>query len=472
MPAQHALVIGGGIAGMCAARALTDTYARVTLVERDQYPNGVGDRRGVPQSRMFHTLIERGRREVESLFPGFHARLDQARMPRMSYGFNVALMSPRGWSPPSRSPVVRGLFVTRTLLETTIRDHLRETANVTIIEAAAATRLLAETQEGRKVCRGAEIRRRDTGEVFTIEADLVVDASGASSKSADWFADLGLAAPEEETLDPLLTYGGQWMKLREGARWPTGWWWTHGVFIQRVPPHDLNGAHLMRQEGDLWLLTLVAGAGQEPPMDPDGVAKFLAGLRSPLISEMLPLFEPVSKMTGYRLSKNRWRHYERWADSLDGFIAMGDATCVFNPNQGQGMSVAASEAGILRRCLAQTTSPRELPALFFAKQAKFKANPWRLAISNDLRFASVEGERTAAVGVFNWWRVQLGLSPDRAVQQRLAEVDLLLRPVKDLFDLRIAARMVYSRTVAALRPPSERAPSFGSHPPSLPTIFT
>src|ERR1700675_2902313 len=98
-----------------------------------------------------------------------------------------------------------------------------------------------------------------------------------------------------------------------------------------------RGAHLMKQEDDRWLLTLVAGSGQTPPTDPAGAAKFVSELRSPLIAQMLPLFEPASKMTVYRLSKNRWRHYERWNENLSGYIAMGDAACVFNPNEGTGM---------------------------------------------------------------------------------------------------------------------------------------
>jgi len=76
MSEKRALVIGGGIAGMCAARALPDFFDRVIVIERDKYPEGVIGRAGVPQSRMFHTLIERGRREVEALFPGFHRLMD------------------------------------------------------------------------------------------------------------------------------------------------------------------------------------------------------------------------------------------------------------------------------------------------------------------------------------------------------------------------------------------------------------
>jgi 2-polyprenyl-6-methoxyphenol hydroxylase-like FAD-dependent oxidoreductase len=464
---KRAVVIGGGIAGMCAARALSEFYDRVIVIERDKYPEGIGERRGVPQSRMFHTLIERGRREVEALFPGFHRLLDERGAPRVSFGFNAALMSPRGWSRSLPFPSLRGVFTSRGLLESTIRDLFRETPNVEVLEETEVIRLIASPGDHGPVCHGVEVRPRAGGEAGRIDGELIIDASGGQSRSSGWLEELGLAPPDEEVLDPLLTYAGQWLKMREGAKWPPQWWWTHGVFIQRVPPHDHYGAHLMRQENDLWLLTLVAGSGEDPPLDPEGVAQFLARLRSPLISQMLPLFEPVSKMTGYRLAKNRWRHYERWKESLSGFIAIGDATCVFNPNQGQGMSAAATEAGILRKCLARTTAPDQLPKLFFTEQSRFQLNPWRLAVCNDLRFSSVKGKRTSAVRAFNWYREQLALSSDRYVLQQLGEVDLLLKPVASIFTPLVAARGLISRVLPRWWTRPRKAERFAPLPPGL-----
>jgi 2-polyprenyl-6-methoxyphenol hydroxylase-like FAD-dependent oxidoreductase len=352
-----------------------------------------------------------------------------------------------------------------------MRDLFRKAANVELIEETEVTRLIASPRDNRMVCHGVEIRSRGDGSSKVIEADLIVDASGGHAKSDKWLQQIGLTSPEEEVLDPLLTYAGQWLRMRDGAKWPARWWWTHGVFIQRVPPDDIRGAHLMKQENDRWLLTLVAGAGQYPPTDSEEVAKFVSELRSPLIAQMLPLFEPTSKMTVYRLSKNRWRHYERWKENLSGYIAIGDAACVFNPNQGQGMSVAAAEAGILRKCLTETTSPELLPRRFFAAQAKFQINPWRLAVCNDLRFSSVQGERTPAIRFFNWYRERLALSADRRVQKRLGEVDLLLKPVASIFEPSIMLRVLASPLRSALNRNDLARSRFDPSPPALAATF-
>lgn len=275
----RAIVIGGGIAGMCAARALADFFERVIVIERDLYPSGVAGRRGVPQGNMFHTLIERGRREVEVLFPGFHRLMDERGAPRASFGFNATLLTPRGWTLPLRAPMVRGLYTSRTLLESTLRDLFRQQAGVEILEGSEVVKLAAVVRGDRKVCTGVVVRRVGaSNELSTIDADVIVDASGGHTKSGIWFEELGVSPPQEDILDPLLTYAGQWLRLRKDARWPAQWWWTHGVFIQRVPPDDIRGAHLMKQENDLWLLTLVAGAGSHPPTDSTGIARFVRDL--------------------------------------------------------------------------------------------------------------------------------------------------------------------------------------------------
>jgi 2-polyprenyl-6-methoxyphenol hydroxylase-like FAD-dependent oxidoreductase len=150
---------------------------------------------------------------------------------------------------------------------------------------------------------------------------------------------------------------------------------------------------------------------------------------------------------------------------------MGDAACVFNPNQGQGMSVAATEAGILRKCLKETTAPELLPTRFFAAQARFQVNPWRLAVCNDLRFSSVQGERTPTIRFFNWYREQLAVTPDRKVQQRLAEVDMLLKPVASLFEPLIMLRVLASPLRSARHGNKVAEARFGPMPPALAATF-
>ncbi|MBV9722649.1 MAG: oxidoreductase, partial [Mycobacterium sp.] len=67
---EHAVVIGASIAGLCAARVLSDFYDRVTLFERDELPSAPANRTAVPQGRHVHLLMARGAAEFDALFPG------------------------------------------------------------------------------------------------------------------------------------------------------------------------------------------------------------------------------------------------------------------------------------------------------------------------------------------------------------------------------------------------------------------
>src|SRR5271154_2038324 len=68
---KHAIVIGAGMGGLMAARALADHYDEVTIFERDALPDSPEPRKGVPQGRHSHGLLARGREILEQLFPGF-----------------------------------------------------------------------------------------------------------------------------------------------------------------------------------------------------------------------------------------------------------------------------------------------------------------------------------------------------------------------------------------------------------------
>ncbi len=68
---QHAIVIGASMGGLLAARALSDFFAVVTVLERDALPRSDVPRKGVPQGRHAHGLLARGRAVIENFFPGW-----------------------------------------------------------------------------------------------------------------------------------------------------------------------------------------------------------------------------------------------------------------------------------------------------------------------------------------------------------------------------------------------------------------
>jgi 2-polyprenyl-6-methoxyphenol hydroxylase-like FAD-dependent oxidoreductase len=65
---NHAIVIGGGLAGLLTARVLSGHFGEVTLVDRDVLPQSE-PRKGVPQGQHVHALLSKGQEILSQLFP-------------------------------------------------------------------------------------------------------------------------------------------------------------------------------------------------------------------------------------------------------------------------------------------------------------------------------------------------------------------------------------------------------------------
>src|SRR5712671_2620834 len=94
---RHAVVVGGSLAGMLAARVLSDHFDCVTLLERDCFPEAPAARNGLPQGRHVHGLLERGRRAMEHFFPGLTDEFVREGATPLDFTRDVAWMSPYGW---------------------------------------------------------------------------------------------------------------------------------------------------------------------------------------------------------------------------------------------------------------------------------------------------------------------------------------------------------------------------------------
>src|SRR4029077_2280688 len=94
---RHAVVVGGSLAGMLAARVLSDHFDGVTLLERDRFIESPAARKGLPQGRHAHVLLERGRGAMERLLPGLTAELVRAGAEPLDATRDVAWLNPYGW---------------------------------------------------------------------------------------------------------------------------------------------------------------------------------------------------------------------------------------------------------------------------------------------------------------------------------------------------------------------------------------
>ncbi|WP_207386127.1 NAD(P)/FAD-dependent oxidoreductase [Protofrankia symbiont of Coriaria ruscifolia] len=445
----HAVVLGAGIAGLLAARVLSETFGRVTVLERDVLLDG-DSRRGAPQGRHLHGLLDRGRQIIEELFPGLTTELTErgASTIETLVGSRWYLRGLRVRSTPTG---LISILASRGLLEDVLRTRLRKIPGVEFVERTSAAGLVAAPDApdriiGVRVARSSravgdegprptdpgadevDLTRADPVRTQLIYADLVVDATGRASRGPDWLAALDLPRPPEQRIDVDLGYASRFYRYRPGHLDD-----YRSIIISTMP--GFRGGGAVALEGDRWHITLAGMLGDHPPTDPAGFEAFARTLPVPDIYDIVTSTEALSDPVPHRFSGSLRRHYERLKNPPEGFLTIGDAVCSFNPLYAQGMTVAAQQVRALQDCL-RAGGPN-LPARFYQQAAHLVDVAWDMANGADLRYPGVRGRRSLRnrlVGPYAE-RVQVAAHQDatvaRALMSMLNLVDaptVLLRP--------------------------------------------
>jgi flavin-dependent dehydrogenase len=433
---------------MLAAWVLSDHFDRVTLLERDRFSETPAARKGLPQGRHVHGLLERGRKAMERFLPGLCGELVGAGAEPLDWTRDIAWMGPYGWY--VRFPGdLRQLACTRDLIDWGVRRRVAALSNVRIHQGADVAGLIIGPRDGARVA-GIRIRPRMLDTEFDrlgteVAAELVVVADGRNSRLPGWLSALGCEPPEETVVNSFQGYASR--LYRPPAEFEPDW---KGLYIQQAPPADPRGGLVAPVEGGRWLVSLVGGDSDYPPTDEPGFLGFARSLRSPALYEAIVRAEPLSAIAGQRATENRLRHYDRLGRLPDGVVAVGDAVCAFNPVYGQGMTAAALGAEVLDHWLREG-SPRGgwgRGRIFQRRLARATAAAWRLSAAADYRFRATEGPpqgRLARLTGGYVYGVMRAATRRPCVRRRLVEVLHLLRPPSALFGPGVLARVAWDR---------------------------
>jgi 2-polyprenyl-6-methoxyphenol hydroxylase-like FAD-dependent oxidoreductase len=388
---DRAVVIGGSIAGLCAARVLSDCYSRVTVYERDELPSTPANRATVPQDRHLHMLMARGAIEFDSLFPGLLKDMVAAGVPMLENRPDCIYLGAAGHV-LGTGHTLRDEFTayvpSRPHLEWQLRKRVQDIDNVEIVRRSVAEPRFDRAQQR---VTGVLLDPADAGhsEPEFVRADLVVDAAGRGTRLPVWLTQWGYARPTEEIMDIGIKYATQQFRIPDGL--------IQEKVVVAGAAHDQSlGLGMLCYEDGTWVLTTFGVANAKPPRAFPEMLALADTLLPTHFTDALAQAEPIGEPAFHAFPASRWRRYDKLDRFPAGIIPFGDAVASFNPTFGQGMTMTSLQAGHLRRALQSPQS--ELAAELNRATAKTTYPVWMMNAIGDTTF-----HHAATLGPIPWW---------------------------------------------------------------------
>ncbi len=428
--AKRAIVMGASVAGLCAAGALASEFESVTVLERDPEPEGPRPRKGTPQAWHAHLLLNSGQRALEALFPGFLEDLRESGAVIADAGQDFRWYVSGQWRPV----FVAGLALrlqTRPLLESRLRAHVRLAGATIRFGAPIAAPVYADGE-----VRGVTL---ESGEV--LDAELVVDASGRGSGTPKWLEAWGYTRPGRQAVEVDLAYASGLFEVPDDAL--PG---VDAVLINPRAPDLKRGGAAFRVEGNRWLITLFGYHKDHAPLDFEAFRAWSATIASDEIHQLLAAAKLDGQLRRFTFPRQIRNRYEKLRRAPGRYLVTGDAVCSFDPVFGQGMSVAANEAVVLRDLLRKRGDKFKARD-FQTAIARCIDDPWQMATTEAYNWPQTRGWKPAGAKFLQAFtaRVHKKAAADPALYGAFLDVVHLDRRPTSLFKPRVLRRVMFGR---------------------------
>jgi len=425
---NRAVVIGGGLAGLLAARALAGAFGQVLVLDRRPLAAGR------PRTRPAQLLHGRAEQVLRELFPGLIEELLEAGALSAEFGAVRQYLAGRPLLPAAD----RTLAVDPTDLEARLLVRVQALPAVRFAAASYVLGLVGDPTGDR--VRGVRVRTPHGRRDEVVEADLVVDAAGRSSATPGWLAGLGYRAPGEDRIPVGDNHISQQYLVRDEAVFA-------GALALEVAaePADRRGALLVRLGGGRCVLTVRAPG--DLPAGPAELVDWTRTLPTPDLHSALAGASPLGDPAPGRFEFGARRRYDLLDRLPDRLLVLGDALASVNPAHRLAPAIVGQQALVLRE---QVRYGLPQPLVFAKEVAGALDVPWNLAAGADLRLAGMPGACGADVEVDAAFlaRVRAAATRDPVLAGALVRVTGLLDPPETLLTTDIVARALGSRDVA------------------------
>ena len=166
------------MAGLLAARVLSEHFERVTVLERDEVVDDAVARKGQPHARHLHALLAQGLRIFERYFPNLRDDLHAGGAILGDMGADIRWHAYGGYRRQFASGMT-GVMASRPFLEACVRRRVKALTNVTLRGGATVEGPVASA-DGRRIT-GLQLKNGPRAAAEVIAADLVVDCTGRGS---------------------------------------------------------------------------------------------------------------------------------------------------------------------------------------------------------------------------------------------------------------------------------------------------
>ncbi|MGF6952186.1 2-polyprenyl-6-methoxyphenol hydroxylase-like FAD-dependent oxidoreductase [Neobacillus sp. B4I6] len=415
---KQALVIGGSIAGLFAARILSVFFEEVLIIEKDQKREKHLTRTGVPQGSHGHALLKSGEEILTELFPGIVDELIADGSVKSDFTSELAWNHHGSWKVKFHAGISI-IQQSRPFLEWHIQRRLEMIPNISFLYGAKAKRMLINSDSTSII--GVEIQKEGEGAI-PLNADLVVDATGAGSNSTNWLRQLGFDGPQKTEVKVNLFYASRiYCSLS-----PKNKDWGN-LLVYPNPPRQNRGGSISPIENQRWMVTLLGYGVESPPSTVEEFINYAKSLEQPDVYEAIKNGTPETDVSVYRFPALRRFHYEKLQRFPNGLIVIGDAFYRIDPVFGQGMSIAALEAVALKKELQKALNKNKLSQISKNTHRSFSKIidvPWLIALTEDFRFTHTDGAKPFGLPLLKWYvkRVILACESNQKVYGKLINV--------------------------------------------------